>query len=353
MLNRITLLVLLVAGLIAGLSTGLAADVPAAPDTNDQSAIQEAADWIGHKNQVETEFRYVMTCRVRFVFFWGGKDDVGGGYVRIGKAQGDERQEMVQILFGSDPAKAPLSINRWGAGTEVLRLQDSGAPVSSAFFGFMKSSKGQSVFAMRSELSKEKSSGTHLFEGIISRVDADRALTASVPYQSNRDFDLKQYGDAEKAALQELETDPARHVGRVDGADRKQCPRVGEFLTTILQLMSDATSGHATPESLSYMYNDRHYTATMLSVEPVAERVVHVQYHANGGSLDRTYRNMKSARFEVACSETGTKSNFEILLGTQGDLRGKPVQINYQPNWWFQIVLNLEPNLPVTASLSH
>ena len=216
----------------------------------------------------------------------------------------------------------------------------------------MRSSKGQSVFAMRSELSKEKSSGTHLFEGIISRVDADRALTASVPYQSNRDFDLKQYGDAEKAALQELETDPARHIGRVDGADRKQCPRVGEFLTTILQLMSDATSGHATPESLSYMYNARHYTATMLSVEPVAERTVHVQYHANGGSLDRTYRNMKSARFEVACSETEpnpTLKSFWERRATCAASRCKSITSQIGG----QIVLNLEPNLPVTASLAH
>ncbi len=51
-------------------------------------------------------------------------------------------QQMIQILFGSDPAKAPLAINRWGGGTEVLRGQDSGEPASSAFFGFMKSSKG-------------------------------------------------------------------------------------------------------------------------------------------------------------------------------------------------------------------
>ncbi len=353
MLNRFTLALLLLAGFAAGLTTGFAAEPAAAPDTNDQSAIQEAANWIGRKNQVDTEYRYVMTCRVRFVFFWGGKDDVGGGYVRIGKAEGDEHEQMVQILFGSDPAKTPMSINRWGAGTEVLRVQDSGAPTASAFFGFMKSSKGQSVLAMRSELSKEKSSGTHLFEGIISRVDTDRALTASVPYQSNRDYDLSQYNDAQKAALQELENSPERHIGRVDGADRKECPRVGEFLTTILQLMNDATVGHATPEALSYIYNNRHYTATLLNVQTVQARNVHVQYHGNGGSLDRAYRNLKNAHFEVDCKETGSKSTFDILLGTEGKLRGTPIQINFQPNWWFQVVLNLMPNLPASASLQH
>jgi hypothetical protein len=350
MFHRFALAVLLIASFVGSPSMGTAADVPAAPATADLTAIQEAAGWIKRENKVETEYRYVMSCKVRFVFFWGGKDDVGGGYVHIGKAVGDERQQMVQLLFGSDPGKAPLSINRWGAGTEVLRTQESGQPSASAFFGFMKSSKGQSVFAMRSELSKEKANGTHLFEGIISRVDLNRALTTSVPYKSSKDFDLHQYGEAEKAALQKLESDPARHIGNVDDTGRKSCPRVGEFLSTVLQLMSDATAGHSTPESLCYIYNARHYTATLQSVQPLAEKNVHVQFHANGGSLDRAYRHLLSAHFEVACQETGTKANFEIVLGTEGDLRGTPIQINYQPNWWFQVVLNLLPNLPPPPS---
>jgi hypothetical protein len=338
--------VLLVIGFATSLGAALAAGAPAAPDTTDQAAIQEAASWIGLENKVATEYRYVMTCRVRFVFFWGGKDDVGGGYVRIGKAAGDDRQQMVQLLFGSDPTKAPLNINRWGAGTEVLRAADSGQPAASAFFGFMKSSKGQSVLAMRSELSKEKSNGTHLFEGIISRVDQNRALTASVPYTSNQDFDFRQYGEAEKAALQQLESNPSRHIGRADGGAGKACPRVGEFLTTILELMSDATAGRSTPDSLCYLYNARHYTATLVSVQPVQDKTVHVQFHANGGSLDRSYRHLLQAHFEVVCKETATKSVFDITLGTEGNIRGVPVQISYQPNWWFQVVLNLLPNIP-------
>jgi len=345
MFHRLTIAVLLVTGLAASLSQGVAAGATV-PVSSDEAAIQEAATWIGRENKVESDYRYVMTCRVRFVFFWGGEDDVGGGYVHIGKAAGDERQEMVQILFGSDPAKAPLKINRWGAGTEVLRAADSGQPAASAFFGFMKSSKGQSVLAMRSELSKEKSNGAHLFEGIISRVDQNRALTASVPYTSNQDFDFHQYSEAQKAALQQLENNPSRHIGQAKGGAAQACPRVGEFLSTILQLMSDATSGHATPESLCYIYNARHYTATLVNVQPVQDKTVHVQFHANGGSLDRAYRRLNNAHFEVYCQETSTKSVFDITLGTEGNIRGVPIQISYQPNWWFQVVLNLLPNNP-------
>jgi len=42
---------------------------------------------------------------------------------------------------------------------------------------------------------------------------------------------------------------------------------------------------------------------------------------------------------------TGKKVYFAIA-GTQGALRGVPVQICYQPNWWFQVVLNLLPQKP-------
>jgi hypothetical protein len=40
---------------------------------------------------------------------------------------------------------------------------------------------------------------------------------------------------------------------------------------------------------------------------------------------------------------TGKRIDFTIYVGRQGALRGVPVQICYQPNWWFQVVLNLLP----------
>jgi hypothetical protein len=348
MWHRITLAVPLVSVLAVSLLYGSATGTPPGADTSDQAAIQEAANWIGHEGKIESEYHYVMTCRLRLLLFWAGRDDVGGGYVRIGKASGDERQQMIQILFGSDPAKAPLSINRWGAGTEVLRSADSGQPVASAFFGFMKSAKGQSVVAMQRELSKEKTNGDHLFEGIISRVDDVQALSTTVPYTSNQDFDLHQYAEAEKATLQQLESNPSRHIRRLNGAARQACPRAGEFLSTTLQLIDDAVADHPTPVSLCYIYNARHYRATLLCVHPVADRTVHVNLRGNGGVLNRPYHHLKEAHFEVTGEETGTKSSFDILLGTEGNLRGAPIQITYQPNWWFQVILNLAPDSPQT-----
>jgi len=341
---RFALLLLLAAGLTRAGET----DPQAASSASDQAAIQEAASWIVDTGTPQAEYQYVMTCRVRLLLFWAGKDDVGGGFVRIGEVGGKEHRQVVQVLFGSDPSKAPMSINRWGAGTEVLR--DAGSPhAASAFFGFMKSSKGQSPLAMRSELSKEKAEGNHLFEGIISRVD-DRALSTTVPYVTDRDFDLHQYPEAEKATLQQLENNPSRRIRRLDPASRQVCPSSKQFLSTTLDLISDALSGHATPDSVCYIYNTHHHHVALTNVHPVAERNIHVALHGNAGSLDRTYHNLQQAHFEVSCEETGSKSSFEILLGTDGSRRGVPVQITYSPNWWFQVILNLTSAPPAAGN---
>src|SRR5450432_621654 len=133
-----------------------------------RAPILEALGWVRSIPRDLTEFNYVMTVRVRLLFFWAGKDDVGGGYIRMGVSKTDPRQELLQVLFGSDPAKAPRAINRWGAGTEVVWHKDpvvhptkSDDVTASAFFGFMKSSKGKSVSEMQDELRKEKNGGEH------------------------------------------------------------------------------------------------------------------------------------------------------------------------------------------------
>src|SRR5262249_39495771 len=134
----------------------------AEPASGDAQLVQTALDAVHVVPDGAVQYDYVMTARVRLLVFWAGKDDVGGGYIRRGRSKEEPRKEFFQVLFGSDPTKAPRAINRWGAGTEVSWHRNRGAQVglddieSSAFFGFMKSSKGKSVSEMQDELKKEK-----------------------------------------------------------------------------------------------------------------------------------------------------------------------------------------------------
>ncbi len=330
----------------------------ASTNSSDRASIAEALGWMRSAPRNVVEFDYVMTARVRLLFFWVGKDDVGGGYIRRGVSEDDPRQELFQVLFGSDPAKAPRSINRWGAGTEVVwhkvpasgRAKDDDV-VASAFFGFMKASRGKSVSEMQEELRREKDRGEHQFTGILSRVDAGRAISLVVPLASNEDYSLHQYAEAEPVMLERLSSSdrPARTLDNAPG-----CPRAGEFLATVSQLTDAAMESPKLPVSRCYVYDAQVNTLTLERVEPLRILSVKVNSSKGGTLTEKTYEDLLEADFVSSHQATGKRVYFTILVGTQGALRGVPVQIRYQPNWWFQIVLNLLPKdnvaVPIAAT---
>ena len=311
------------------------------------NVVNEVEGWLrGPADAVE--FDYVMTARVRLLFFWAGKDDVGGGYIRRGTAKGDSRQEFLQVLFGSDPAKAPRSINRWGAGTEFVLHKGAGAGlgkvddiVASTFFGFMKSSKGKSVSEMQAELKRERDGGEHEFTGILSRVEAGRASSVVAPLASNVDYNLHQYGEAEPLMLAKLSSAGQRERVLENPAG---CSRAGEFLGTVSELLNAALSGRGgEPLSLCYIYDAQVNKLSIEHTEAVRQLAVKVNAAKGGVLTERTYENLLQADFVSVHQATGKRVSFTVVVGTAGELRGVPVQIRYQPNWWFQVVLNLLP----------
>ena len=316
---------------------------------SDRAPIVEALGWVRSAPRDLVEFDYVMTARVRLLFFWAGKDDVGGGYIRRGISKGDPRQELLQVLFGSDPAKAPRAINRWGAGTEVVWHREPASDsakaddvVASAFFGFMKASRGRSVSEMQEELRKEKDRGEHQFTGILSRVETGRAISLVLPLASSQDYNLHQYAEAESLMLEKLSASE-RPPRVLDNASVSGCARSGEFLGAVSQLADAAVENRKAPQSLCYVYDAQINTLTLERVEPIRKLDVKVN-SAKGGTLsEKNYDELLQADFVSSHQATGKRVSFTILLGTQGALRGVPVQIRYQPNWWFQVVLNLLP----------
>jgi hypothetical protein len=324
------------------LLAGTCSATPSAPDTSDSAGIKEAVRWIQATPSIRADYQYILTCRLRLLIFWVGNDDLGGGYIKTGQAEDDPSFRMIQLLFGSDPAKTPRAINRWGAGTEVDKVDSSKTPESSAFVGFMKSSQGESVSSMQRELSHEKSGGKHRFEAIISRVDGDRAISTAVPFYSDKDYDMSQLANAQTMALDQLGDNQARKFRSLNGAQRGECGRRGGFLSTTEELLERSLTGQKTPVSLCYVYNARPYTLTLEHVIPVPTKDIQIALKDRGQKIHQSYRDLQESQFQIRNGESGAKTNFSVLLGTTGELRGVPVQINYQPNWWFQIVLNLK-----------
>jgi hypothetical protein len=196
---------------------------------------------------------------------------------------------------------------------------------------------------MQRELAHEDTAGRHRFEAIISRVDGARAISTTVPFYSDKDYDMSQLAAAQTVALDQLGDDPARKFRRFDGPEHGGCDRRGGFLSTTEELLERSLTGEKTPVSLCYVYNARPYTLTLQRVIRVPSKDVEITLHDRGQKTRRSYRDLEESQFQIRNGESGAKTNFSVLLGTTGELRGVPVQINYQPNWWFQIVLNLKP----------
>jgi hypothetical protein len=314
----------------------------------DRQLILEALQSVRSPIRNSVEYNYIMTARLRLIFFWVGKDDVGGGYIRRGISSQDPRAEFIQLLFGSDPQKAPRAVNRWGAGTEVAWHKD---PVSlpsreddvtsSAFFGFMKSSRGKSVGEMQKELRKEQEQGQHAFTGILSRVDSSRALSTVVPLLSDTDFNLHQYNLAQPLMLDRIAASESP-VRSLEASSR--CSRSADFLASVADLMDAALAGQAAPLSRCYIHDAEENTLTLETITAVRNFPVQLHGPKNTVLLDTSYSNLLQLDCISTHKETGKTSSFSISVGTQGNLRGVPVQIRYQPNWWFQVVLNLRPD---------
>jgi hypothetical protein len=310
----------------------------------DVSPLQEAVRWMRDARDETATYHYTMTANLRILFFWIGKSDVGGGYIRLARGIRDPHLEAVQVVFGSDPAKAPRRINRWGAATEVVRYRDTrGKEIeSSAFWGFMKESKGDTVSEMDAELSDEEMKKQHLFKANLSRVDPDRALATVVPYFTDQDLDLHQLENAEAAALQRI--DKGESTARVlDESALERCGRRQGFLFTMKELIESSLSQPEPLPSMCYIFNAKVYTATLIDIEPVAVKSVELDLNGEEEKVRTEYRDLLSARFLVVDQASSKKVKYTVLIGTTGRLRGVPVRIQYQPKWWFRVTLDLLP----------
>jgi hypothetical protein len=320
----------------------LAQTIPAAP-TLGAASIERAVDQVRVPPSIRSEFDYIMTARVRLLLFWVGKDDVGGGYIRLGTSPQDGSLEVINLLIGSDPAKAPRAINRWGLASEIFHKspESSGGFDTSVFFGFMKVSSGTSVAEMQKELAKEKQSGNFLFSAILNQAGPDENFAKTVPFASSTDFTIHDLERAEPVVLEHLMNSEGR-LRTADAGEFQACHRTEGFLSSVSELVDAALSGRPAPVSNCYLYNGQRFTLKLKQTTRVPRRGIHITLRDVPHDYARTYHDLLLASFDNFNETTKTGGSFDLLLGTSGALRGAPVQITYQPNWWFQVILNLK-----------
>ncbi len=264
---------------------------------------------------------YTLSGHIRPLLFWMGRDNVGLG--RITWRRGDDGSRAYELLVGTEPARAPRSLNRWGYISEevsgpnghLLALM-TGSDESSYSEAEKKASRGSAQGDFRAIRGRVQN-GAAVWR--VARVYTPSALTVN-----DVDATLAQVG-------RETSVAPAR--------DSRVAPNVRPgFLVAVAELLDRAVDARIARRDLKsvignrveYVFGQRGYELQLRDAE--------AETFGSGTSA----RPALHTSFEIRTLATGDRSRFEITCGTEGNLKGVPLLIEWQPKWWLKLGLHLQ-----------
>jgi hypothetical protein len=270
---------------------------------------------------VVAEHRYRLLAKVRPLLGWISRDNVGDA--RITRRNGGAGSLGLELLIGSDPARAPRRINRWG----YLAEQVVGGQAT--MLGVMKQSNERSIEEAEGRITAESGSGTHLFKAIRSTT-ADGRISAGVTTLRVQD-DLT-YRDVESVLAMVPPSGNAltRTVMLPAGTRPGFLLAVAELIHQSIESRRTSTTDARSP-GIRYVYNGQFHRLELRSLESLATSRI-------GG---RTFNDVLRGRFETVNEATGDRTRFEITYGASGALAEVPIHVAYQPRWWFRVELFL------------
>jgi hypothetical protein len=272
---------------------------------------------------VVAEHRYRIAAKIRpLLLFWVGKDDVGGARIRWRKGENDARG--YDALIGSDPARAPRKINRWG-----FILEEAG-PSGATVVGIMKKSDEESLDEAKSRVAAE-AKGSVVFKMIQATVSQTESVSRLTVSTVPRDYSYRELGAIVEVLSKE--TAPPKIL-------KTPVPPGGRagMLTAIIELLRDGVesvkrTGKAPGrKGLGYAYYAKQYDVTRVSAA--------VERNAAYGGV--TYPKLLRSEFEVRARKESWAESFTIVCGFDGPLAEIPVFLTYQPRWWFKVEMVLD-----------
>ncbi len=276
---------------------------------------------------------YTMNARVRPLLVWISRSDIGGARISWTPMEGTDIG--LELLIGSDPDRAPWSLNRWG----LLAEQRQGD--TTRLTGVMTETDEQWIDGARSAgpiPSVPSASGT-AFRVAQSTIVSGQATTSYSRIVLDGKATYRQY-----AAL--LDRLPAAGTS----AKRVTTTSAAEpgFLIAIKRLVHESvdawqpTSAPKTGLHRTYLYMGKIYELTLRQAAFVGRPVV------NG----RTYGPAVDGEFRIRNVETGTLTDFRMMYGLTGAETETPLRVVYRPRWWIELELLLEDTTASKMAMS-
>jgi hypothetical protein len=260
------------------------------------------------------ELHYVVNARVRPLLFWVGRDNVGSGRIVWSRASQAER---IELLVGSDPARTPIRVNRWGyiaetvcaAGADLIGVMTESDETTADQASTSVSRAGSTRQAFRSIRSRISSGRS---EANVARLSLDQRLTY-------REIDtllplvLDATGETRGIAV-----DPDIQPG---------------FLMAVAALaeraMAAAGAGPRGRLALAYVYNGQVFDLQLGSARKQGQQV--------------------ETEFHTRNRLTGATTRFSVWFESMADAP-TPTRIRFRPRWWFEAELVLDRQATISAA---
>ena len=261
---------------------------------------------------------YRMAGRVRPLLFWIGRDNVGLASV-VWRAGGDGSRGY-ELLIGTDPARAPRGLNRWG----YIAEQTSGAEGS--LLALMTQAAGGSY----EDAERQAATTAGDLHAIRSEVRHGTARWQTARIRPAAPFSVFDARAAIVRARDDAADSPLREMA-VASATRSG------FLVAVAELVESVVDGGAAPtvlRSVPYVFGQRTYHLRVVDARTTRLR------------LGPDVVEARHARFEIHTLATGARTRFEMTLGTRAHLTGVPLMVAWQPRWWLKLELHLDESSP-------
>jgi hypothetical protein len=269
------------------------------------------------------ELRYTMDGRIRPLLFWFGRDDIG--FARVTWREGELGARGYELLVGTDPAKAPRALNRWGYISEEVAGADGG------LLALMTGSDEGSYDEATANASRPAAGGD--FRAIRSELRGTTSTWQTARVETPSAFTVHDVDAALERVRRETAA-TARREGKAPAGSRSG------FLVALAELIDhgagdiSSRDNKSSRELVRYVFGQSAYELRLRATQP--------------GSLLIQGQPTPIVRssFEIRTVTTDARTRFDVSFGSTGRLLNVPVAVEWQPRWWLKIELRLEPTVP-------
>lgn len=266
------------------------------------------------------EHRYRVDGKLWLLMYWMSRSDVGAARM---SRQDDGQTAAITFLAGSNPERAPLSVNQWGYTREttehgqgrafIIRTLDPRDPAEPE--AHLADSREPSLFGASC--------------GLVGG-DVTQASVTGFRVEPNVTF---------RAMEQALEVARAARKWRISRVTTNAVVYPGLF--SALQASLDESvvrtrmgvSDTRLPARI-YSYRGELFELAMKKVEA-----------AETGLL--------RAKFTYTKQANGEGGTFTVLFGADGETAGVPLEMIFQPAWWVRVSLRLDDSVDVPGGPAH